>query len=216
MSARAFRLLCVMSVLLAATAALAQEGHPAKGTWVGHWGPTLTVPSRIVLVIDHDGVTPLATIAAHIRHAHHDGAWDRAGITSSLANASAFAVGYAERSSLASVAPIFGAVDDTSLLIRATRYGDADLSGTVNLTDFNALAANFGLSDRVWSEGDFNYDRTVNLSDFNLLAGNFGLSVAGSAVTPPDWSALASAVPEPTSAVLFTALSASIARRRRD
>ena len=57
MSARAFRLLCVMSVLLAATAALAQEGHPAKGTWVGFWGPTLTAQSRIVLVIDHDGKT---------------------------------------------------------------------------------------------------------------------------------------------------------------
>ncbi len=35
----------------------AQEGHPAKGTWVGYWGPTLTVQSRIVLVIDHDGKT---------------------------------------------------------------------------------------------------------------------------------------------------------------
>jgi hypothetical protein len=43
--------------LLVATAALAQEGQPAKGTWVGYWGPTLTVQSRIVLVIDHDGKT---------------------------------------------------------------------------------------------------------------------------------------------------------------
>ena len=59
---RSFRLLCLMSVLFAATvfvapAALAQEGHPAKGTWVGYWGPTLTPESRIVLVIDHDGKT---------------------------------------------------------------------------------------------------------------------------------------------------------------
>jgi hypothetical protein len=62
MSARAFRLMRLMPLLLAATlltatAALAQEGHPAKGTWVGYWGPTLTVQSRIVLVIDHDGKT---------------------------------------------------------------------------------------------------------------------------------------------------------------
>ena len=54
---RAFRVICVMSVLLAATVAVAQEGHPAKGTWVGNWGPTLTPQSRIVLVIDHDGKT---------------------------------------------------------------------------------------------------------------------------------------------------------------
>jgi hypothetical protein len=57
MSARAFRLICLISVLFAATSALAQEGQPAKGTWVGYWGPTLTVQSRIVLVIDHDGNT---------------------------------------------------------------------------------------------------------------------------------------------------------------
>ena len=57
MSARAFRLICLVCVLFAATSAVAQEGHPAKGTWVGYWGPTLTVQSRIVLVIDHDGKT---------------------------------------------------------------------------------------------------------------------------------------------------------------
>ena len=57
MFANAFRLMCFVSVLCVATAAQAQEGHPAKGTWVGHWGPSLTVQSRIVLVIDHDGKT---------------------------------------------------------------------------------------------------------------------------------------------------------------
>jgi hypothetical protein len=57
MSARACRLICVLSVLLCAASAPAQEGQPAKGTWLGHWGPTLTVRSRIVVVIDHDGKT---------------------------------------------------------------------------------------------------------------------------------------------------------------
>jgi len=56
-AAKAFRLICRVSLLLAATAVAAQEGHPAKGTWVGYWGPTLTAHSRIVLVIDHDGKT---------------------------------------------------------------------------------------------------------------------------------------------------------------
>ena len=57
MSANALRLARVVSLLLFAASALAQEGHPAKGTWVGHWGPTATVQSRIVLVMDHDGKT---------------------------------------------------------------------------------------------------------------------------------------------------------------
>jgi hypothetical protein len=50
-------LIFLLSFALAATSATAQEGHPAKGTWVGHWGPALTAQTRIVLVIDHDGKT---------------------------------------------------------------------------------------------------------------------------------------------------------------
>ena len=57
MSARAFRLIGLLLFLLVASAAPAQEGHPAKGTWVGYWGPATTVHSRIVLVIEHDGKT---------------------------------------------------------------------------------------------------------------------------------------------------------------
>src|SRR5919112_88605 len=57
MSANAFRPIVVLSLLLTATVVLAQEGHPAKGTWVGYWGPALTPQSRIVIVMEHDGKT---------------------------------------------------------------------------------------------------------------------------------------------------------------
>jgi hypothetical protein len=57
MSAKALRLTCLLSSLLFAASAAAQEGQPAKGTWVGNWGPATTVQSRIVLVMDHDGKT---------------------------------------------------------------------------------------------------------------------------------------------------------------
>jgi len=60
MTARAFRLiglLFVLSGVFATPVAQAQEGQPAKGTWLGFWGPTQTAQSRIVLVIDHDGKT---------------------------------------------------------------------------------------------------------------------------------------------------------------
>ena len=58
--------------------------------------------------------------------------------------------------------------------------GDANHDGAVNLNDFNALAANFGQSNRNFSHGDFNYDGTVNLQDFNLLAARFGAVLAPS------------------------------------
>src|SRR5688572_1264243 len=57
MSASSLRPICLLAFLLCAAAATAQEGHPAKGVWVGNWGPTLTAQSRIVVVMDHDGKT---------------------------------------------------------------------------------------------------------------------------------------------------------------
>jgi len=57
MSARSLRLICLLFILLCAAPAPAQEGHPAKGTWVGYWGATSTPQSRIVVVMDYDGKT---------------------------------------------------------------------------------------------------------------------------------------------------------------
>ena len=56
--------------------------------------------------------------------------------------------------------------------------GDATRDRAVNLSDFNVLAANFGQSNRTFSQGDFNYDGAVNLSDFNILAPRFGQVLA--------------------------------------
>jgi glucose/arabinose dehydrogenase len=56
--------------------------------------------------------------------------------------------------------------------------GDANHDRSVSLSDFDILAANFGQTNRTFSQGDFNYDGVVNLADFNRLAGRFGVSVA--------------------------------------
>jgi hypothetical protein len=83
--------------------------------------------------------------------------------------------------------------------------GDANFDGLVNLQDFNALAANFGQSDRFWYHGDFNRDRVVNLQDFNALAAHFGQS-----------NGAGSFVPEPSChLVLFGGAIALLARRRQ-
>jgi len=54
MLARSFRVFGLLSCALITASALAQEGHPAKGTWVGFWGPT-EAPTRLVIVMDYDG-----------------------------------------------------------------------------------------------------------------------------------------------------------------
>jgi hypothetical protein len=67
-------------------------------------------------------------------------------------------------------------VDNTTVLLRYTRYGDTNLDRQVNLADFNRVAASFGAGN-LWSNGNFNFDSTINLLDFNLLAANFGQPV---------------------------------------
>ncbi len=93
--------------------------------------------------------------------------------------------------------------------------GDANLDGTVNLSDFNALAANFGQSGRTWQQADFTYDGQVTLDDFNALAANFGMEELARDPTPEDWSALASAIPEPATALWAVPLTMLSHRRRR-
>jgi autotransporter-associated beta strand protein len=168
------------------------------------------------LVLDYDVSNPLTLIRNQIQSAYNNGAWNGTGLTSSLADASNFALGFAESSAIFTSFPATFSgieVDNSAVLVRWTRYGDADLNGTVNLDDFNRLAANFGASDKVWSDGDFNYNGIVNLEDFNKLAANFGLTAGRDGPTPQDWSALANAVPEP--GVVATTLLGSILLLRR-
>ena len=168
------------------------------------------------MILDHSGTSPLQTVRAQVASGYAGGAWNGNGINSSAANANQFAIGYAEASAIGSPGTFLGeTIDGTTVLLRHTRYGDADLSGNVNLLDFNRLAANFGvIGTAVWSQGDFDYNGSVNLQDFNKLAANFGQVATGlTAPTPQDWANLASAVPEPAS--LGTLGLLALAARRR-
>jgi hypothetical protein len=98
--------------------------------------------------------SPFPSIRAMIIAGYNGGgasAWTGNGITTSNGDANHFAIGYAEASALGMIPTIFGTVDATAVLFRETRYGDADLSGNVNLADFNKLASNFGQTGKFWT-----------------------------------------------------------------
>jgi hypothetical protein len=165
------------------------------------------------------GANPATAVRAKVQAGYNGGAWNGAGgiLSSNAAAQPGYAVGYGDAADLGLVGGTFGGetVDGNAILFRLTRYGDANLDGNVNLTDFNRLASNFGGSNSVWTRGDFNYDGLVNLTDFNLLAANFGLQASGPEVTPEDWSNLAAAIPEPSSLALLGLAATSLVRRRR-
>jgi hypothetical protein len=165
------------------------------------------------LVVNYSGATPLVTIAAQIRAGHNGGAWTGNGITSAAAALLGnTALGYGENSVLGYSNFSGQTVDATSLLIRYTYYGDADLNNFVDTLDFNMLAGNFGGSPKVWTQGDFNYDLTTDSTDFNLLVSNFGRRMPGAAPL-----SLGAVVPEPSSvaALMLSGLMIGTNRRRR-
>ena len=49
------RSLIVVACLLAASSALAQFGHPLKGSWSGDWGPDKDRRTRVLLQMQWDG-----------------------------------------------------------------------------------------------------------------------------------------------------------------
>jgi hypothetical protein len=51
--------------------------------------------------------------------------------------------------------------------------GDTTFKGSVTLSDYNTLAANFKKTGQTWSQGDFTNDGQVTLADYNILAANF-------------------------------------------
>src|SRR5262249_29885011 len=147
----------------------------------------------------------LTNVRTLITQGYNGGAWTGAGITSSSAAAQAAsghstALGYAEVSAVG--AGTFSGTDATTVLIRYTYAGDANLDASVDTIDFNILSANFAQTGKVWSQADFDYNTTVDSVDFNLLASNFSLVLPGSDLVQNDFAASA-LVPEPTTAALL-------------
>jgi hypothetical protein len=56
------RVMSALIALLLAAPALAQFGHPLKGTWSGDWGPTKDSRTRILLELHWDGKAITGTI----------------------------------------------------------------------------------------------------------------------------------------------------------
>ena len=90
--------------------------------------------------------------------------------------------------------------------------GDADLSGDVGLNDLVILSNNYG-GPGTWFTGDFDFDGQVGLNDLVILSNTYGSpTFAADMAYAFDQ---ASAVPEPTGAVICVTLGMLECLRRR-
>jgi fibronectin-binding autotransporter adhesin len=186
----------------------------------------LDIGNNHVIINYGTNADPIATIRGYLVAGFANKAWNGTSTTggainSSAANAS-YGIGYGDGAD-----GIVKGLSSGQILIKYTLYGDLNLDGVVNGTDFGILAAHFGKNAPNWDEGDLNYDGVVNGTDFGLLASNFGKSDSGVAVALPasQWAALdafaashglLADVPEPTTLGLMVLAGAgALARRRR-
>jgi hypothetical protein len=109
-----------------------------------------------------------------------------------------------------------GDVDTLVRTILHSQYGDANLDGHVDLTDFTYLASNFNRTGTAgWATGDFSGDHTTDLTDFTMVAANFNWAYAGEAQAAVA-AGLGATVPEPSTSCMFlTWLCLAAASRRR-
>ena len=157
-------------------------------------GAKIDLKTNAVTVDYHNQSDPAGTINIQLTTGFASGAWNGNGIMTSSAIANSTALGWKDDPA------------SQSILIKYTLYGDANLDGVVNTSDFMLLTSHFGTAN-VWDNGDFNYDGVVNALDFNALAKNFGQSL------PSAGSGLGTLVPEP--AVLVGIAWLAIVRRRK-
>jgi hypothetical protein len=133
--------------------------------------------------------------------------WNGQGITSSQAAAdpvNAGSVGYAVNGTmpLGARTTFRGqTVDITSVLMRYTRTGDANLDGVVNNDDVTIVGANYapGFAKPRWDLGDFDYSGFVDNDDVTLLGVYY--NPAATPIPAPT----AAAVPEPATIVMLIA-----------
>jgi hypothetical protein len=158
------------------------------------------------------------------------GYWNGSGIVSSTAAAdtSLMTTLAVIKNDNGSGNPLFSSFDGqtstiTDILVKYTYYGDANLDGKVNGSDYSRIDNGYLMHLTGWFNGDFNYDGVVNGSDYTLIDNAFNRQGASltSQIAGPTVSISAelaggsSPVPEPAGLSFIAVGSVALLRRRR-
>ncbi len=172
-------------------------------------------------MIVHNG--SLATLTGEIHQGYNGGSWTGTGITSSAAAATtntALGVELNSNGSGVLMSAFEGqTVTSTDVLIRYTYYGDANLDGVVNGSDYTLIDNGFNNALTGWHNGDFNYDGVVNGDDYTLIDNAFNtqgasLAAVSTQMIATDTAQVASNIPEPGSFMLALGVGVLMTRRR--
>ncbi len=122
------------------------------------------------IVFDYNGVSsPATTIKNLLTTSYHAGSathFDTGKFKSTTADAD-YGLGWIDNTAAKQVTVAY------------TLYGDATLSGSVDISDLSVLGQNWNGTGKVWAQGDFNYDAAVDISDLAVLGQHWNQNMAG-------------------------------------
>jgi hypothetical protein len=191
---------------------LALAGNPDA------WTSRLDLADNDMIVQGGD----LSTITNQIKNGLAAGDWNGPGISSSAAASNA-----KHLTALGVIQPNADTTFDgqnvsaSDVLVKYTYYGDADLSGKVDGTDYSLIDHGYHSPGATgWLNGDFNYDGKIDGSDYSLIDNAFNMQQLNLAANPANQlaantSEIAGPVPEPGSFLLLGIGAFSLLRRRR-
>jgi hypothetical protein len=129
--------------------------------------------------------SPIAGLASQIATGRNGGTWTGSGIVTSSASGSLTSLGLAEAKDVLHLSGSQTAlwngltVDATSVLVKYTYAGDADLNGRLDGDDYFLIDSHVNVAPLAgapwrWYDGDFDYNGKINGDDYFLLDSNLG------------------------------------------
>ena len=165
----------------------------------------------------------LATVTPELASGYNNGQWNGTGISSGAAagnTAHLTALGVIQATTAGTFDGATVAAGD--VLVKYTYYGDANLDGKVDGSDYSKIDNGFTQHLTGWSNGDFNYDGVVDGSDYTLIDNAFneqgspiGAASSAQIASPTAQIAGSTAVPEPGVLGILAVGATALLRRRR-
>ncbi len=160
-----------------------------------NWTGNLNIRNNKLVV---EAATAKTSVLATLTNQVQFGLTHNAGITTSSLPAG-FGIAVVDNGVLSTPFTTFGGqpVDSNSILISPELLGDANVDGSVDLTDLSTVLNNFGASTTAWTAGNFDFASTIDLTDLSDVLNNFGATNANPGIVAAGGGAVAT--PEPTS-----------------